>query len=89
MWEKLGHNNTIAYERWPTYDPTKLESNSVKIAVSVNGKLRGTLEIDKDSDDEKVKALALELENVKKFTDGLTIRKIIVVKNKIVNIVVS
>ncbi|MBR0440106.1 MAG: leucine--tRNA ligase [Bacilli bacterium] len=89
MWEKLGHNNTIAYESWPTYDPTKLESNSVKIAVSVNGKLRGTLEIDKDSDDEKVKALALELENVRKFTEGLTIRKIIVVKNKIVNIVVS
>lgn len=89
MWEKLGHNNTIAYESWPTYDPTKLESNSVKIAVSVNGKLRGTLEIDKDSDDEKVKAQALELENVKKFINGLTIRKIIVVKNKIVNIVVS
>ena len=89
MWEKLGHNNTIAYESWPTYDPTKLEANSVKIAVSVNGKLRGTLEIEKDSDDEKVKALALEMENVKKFTEGHEIKKIIVVKNKIVNIVVA
>ncbi len=89
MWEKLGHNKTIAFESWPTYDTTKLESNMVKIAVSVNGKLRATLDVEKDSDDEKVKALALELENVKKFTDGLMIRKIIVVKNKIVNIVVA
>ena len=89
MWEKLGHNKTIAFESWPTYDTTKLESNMVKIAVSVNGKLRATLDVEKDSDDEKVKALALELENVKKFTEGLMIRKIIVVKNKIVNIVVA
>ena len=89
MWEKLGHNKTIAFESWPTYDATKLESNMVKIAVSVNGKLRATLDVEKDSDDEKVKALALELENVKKFTEGLMIRKIIVVKNKIVNIVVA
>ena len=89
MWEKLGHKDTIAFESWPTYDPSKLETNMVKMAVSVNGKLRATLDVEKDSDDEKVKALALELENVKKFTDGLMIRKIIVVKNKIVNIVVA
>ena len=89
MWEKLGHNQTIAYEPWPTYDPNKLESHKVNIAVSVNGKLRATLEIDKDSDDEVVKQMALELENVKKFTEGLNIKKIIVVKNKIVNIVVA
>ena len=89
MWEKLGHNKTIAFESWPTYDPNKLESTKVKIAVSVNGKLRGTLEIEKDLDDEQVKQLALDLENVKKFTDGLNIKKIIVVKNKIVNIVVA
>ena len=89
MWEQLGHDNTIAYEPWPTYDPSKLESTKVNIAVSVNGKLRGTLEVDKDSDDEVVKELAIKLENVVKFTEGLTIRKIIVVKNKIVNIVVA
>ncbi len=89
MWEKLGHKDTIAFESWPTYDPSKLETNMVKMAVSVNGKLRATLDVEKDTDDEKVKALALELENVKKFTDGLMIRKIIVVKNKIVNIVVA
>ncbi len=89
MWEKLGHNDTIAFESWPTYDPNKLESHKVNVAVSVNGKLRATLEVDKDLDDEKAKALALELENVKKFVEGHEIKKIIVVKNKIINIVVA
>ena len=89
MWEKLGHNKTIAYESWPTYDPNKLEATSVKIAVSVNGKLRATIDVDKDSDDETVKEIALKQENVLKFTEGHEIKKIIVVKNKIVNIVVA
>ena len=89
MWEKLGHKETIAYEKWPTYDPNKLEANTVKIAVSVNGKLRATIEIEKDLDDESVKKVALAQENVIKFTEGHEIKKIIVVKNKIVNIVVA
>ena len=89
MWEKLGHDNTIAFESWPTFDPNKLEANTVKIAVSVNGKLRATIEIEKDSDDEKTKEIALSQENVIKFTEGHEIKKIIVVKNKIVNIVVA
>ena len=89
MWEKLGHNQTIAYESWPTYDPNQLESHNVKMAVSVNGKLRATIEIKKDSDDEEVKKIALSQDNVIKFIEGHEIKKIIVVKNKIVNIVVA
>ena len=87
MWEKLGHKETIAFASWPTYDPSKLVVNTVKMAVSVNGKLRGELEIAKDEDDEKVKAAALELEGVKRNIEGKEIKKIIVVKNRIVNIV--
>ena len=86
---QFGHNNTIAFESWPTFDPNKLEANTVKIAVSVNGKLRATIEIEKDSDDEKTKEIALSQENVIKFVEGHEIKKIIVVKNKIVNIVVA
>ena len=89
MWEKLGHNDTIAFEPWPTFDPTKLEANTVKIAVSVNGKLRATIDVNKDSDDEVVKEIALKQDNVIKFIEGHEIKKIIVVKNKIVNIVVA
>ena len=87
MWKKLGHDKTIAFESWPTYDESKLHSSNVTIAVSVNGKLRGTIEIAKDSDDEEVKKAAFELENVKRQIEGKEIKKVIVVKNKIVNIV--
>ena len=88
MWEKLGHNNTIAYEEWPKYDESKIVDTSVTIAVSVNGKVRATLETPKDIDDEELKKLAMENDNVKRHIDGKEIVKFIVVKNKIVNIVV-
>ena len=87
IYHKLGHNETITYAKWPEYDESKLVLNKVKIAVQVNGKLRDTIEIDKDLDDEKVKELAFEAQNVKKFIVGKNIKKVIVVKNKIVNIV--
>ena len=87
MWEKLGHKETIAFASWPTYDPSKLVQNTVNIAVSVNGKLRATMEIEKDLDDASVQEKALALENVIRNIEGKTIKKVIVVKNKIVNIV--
>ncbi len=87
IWEMLGNRNLITYEKWPTYDESKLILNKIKIAIQVNGKLRDTIEVDKDLDDDKVKEIAFNSNNVKKFTDGKTIKKIIVVKNRIVNIV--
>ena len=87
MWELLGHNNTIAFESWPTYDETKLCVNTVKMGVSVNGKPRATIEVAKDLDDEAVKEIALKQEGVIRNIEGKEIKKIIVVKNKIVNIV--
>ena len=87
IWSMLGHKDLITYEAWPTFDASKLVLNTCKIAIQVNGKLRDTLEISKDEDDEKVKELALNSENVKRNIEGKTIKKIIVVKNKIVNIV--
>ena len=88
IWSILGHENLITYEKWPTYDETKLVLNVIKIAVQVNGKLRDTIEINKDEDEEKVKEIALKSENVIRHTEGKTIKKVIYVKNKIVNIVV-
>lgn len=87
MWEKLGHDHTIAYEPWPKFIESKIVQNLIKIAVSVNGKLRDTIEVKPDSDDEVVKALAFETEGVKRHIEGKEIKKVIVVKNKIVNIV--
>ena len=75
------------YEMWPTCDEAKLVQNTVKIAVSVNGKLRATLEVEVDLDDETLKAKAFELEGVKRHIEGKEIKRVIIVKNKIVNIV--
>ena len=89
LWEMLGHKDIIDFEPWPTYDESKLVKNSIEIGVQVNGKLRGTIEININDSEDKVKEIALSNENVKKFIDGHDIKKIIVVKNKIVNIVIA
>ncbi len=88
IWQTvLGHDTTIAYEPWPTFDPSKLEVNTVSIVVQVNGKMRGKFEANKDEDKDVIEKMALSLDSVKKYTDGVTIRKVIVIPNKIVNIV--
>ena len=89
MWQQLGHNDSIAYEPWPTYDEKMLVSDTVQMGIQVNGKLRAKIEVAKDADDETVKELAFQQENVKAHTDSKDIVKVIVVKNKIVNIVVK
>lgn len=89
MWQMLGHDSSIAYETWPTYDENMLVSETVEMGVQVNGKLRAKIQVTKDTDDEAVKEIAFEQENVKAHTEGKNIVKVIVVKNKIVNIVVK
>ena len=87
IYSLLTGKELIDYESWPTYDESKLHLDTVKIAISVNGKLRATLEVNKDISDEELQNKALELEAVKKHIDGKTIKRVIVVKGKIVNIV--
>ena len=89
IWELYGHNNTIAYEAWPVYDEAKLVDDEVNMAVSVNGKLRNTIKVAVDSDQEVVKEMAINDEKVAKHLEGKEIVKVIVVPNKIVNIVVK
>lgn len=83
------HDNTIAYEKWPEYDETKLEDSDITIGVQVNGKLRGTINIPKDLSKEDIEKKAMENENVIKFIEGKDIVKVIVIPGKIVNIVVK
>ena len=83
----LGNEEILATSSWPKYDVNKLSVSTIEMAVQVNGKLRGTIKVNKDEDDEVVKAAAFELENVKANTEGKEIKKVIVVKNRIVNIV--
>lgn len=88
LWEKLGHQTTIAYEPWPSYDESKLVLDEIEMVVQVNGKLRGKFNTPLNEEAEVIKAKALEIENVKLFVGDKPIRKIIVVPNKLVNIVV-
>ena len=89
IWEKLGHESTIANETWPTYDDEKTVDDSLEIGVQVNGKLRATIKIVKDEDKESVIEKSLKEENVIKHIEGKEVVKTIVVPNKIVNIVVK
>ena len=88
IWEMLGHDTTIAYEAWPTYDEAKLASDTICLIVQVNGKLRDRIEVDANASDDTIKELALASQKVKAFTDGHMIVKTIVVPKKLVNIVV-
>ncbi len=87
--EKLGHADTIAYEPWPTYDESKLVEDEKDIGVQVNGKLRATIKINVDDDEETIKEKALKEENVIRNVENKEIVKIIVIKGRIVNIVVK
>ena len=89
LWHIMGNDSTIAYEPWPTYDEDKCIEDLVKMAVSVNGKLRATIEVPLDSQNEEVLKLAKNEANVIKYIEGHEIIKEIVVPNKIVNIVIK
>ena len=85
----MKHEDFIVYSTWPTYDESKTASNVVTVVVQVNGKLRDKLEIAPDTAKEEIEKAALELPRIKELTAGLTIRKVIVVPNKLVNIVAN
>ena len=89
LWQKLGNNNTIAYESWPVFSEDFAKDDSKTIVVMVNGKKRDTFDAPVDTDQETLKKMAFDREAVKKFTDGHEIVKTIVVPNKIVTIVVK
>jgi leucyl-tRNA synthetase len=87
MWQTLGGEGLLADQPWPAADPQLTRDEQVTIAVQVNGKLRGTLEIPRDMDKAAVENAALELPQVLRWLEGRPPRKVIVVPNRIVNIV--
>ncbi|ABY95587.1 MULTISPECIES: leucine--tRNA ligase [Thermoanaerobacter] len=89
MWEKLGYEYSVFNQKWPEWDEKALQRDVVEIAVQVNGKVRGRLEVPSKATDEEIEKLALSDKNVKAYVDGKEIKKVIVVKNRLVNIVVK
>ncbi|EOW9528120.1 leucine--tRNA ligase [Bacillus cytotoxicus] len=87
LWNKLGHNETITYASWPTFDESKLVEDEVEIVVQVMGKVRAKLKMKKDASKEEMEQLALE--EIKEQIEGKTVRKVIVVPGKLVNIVAN
>ena len=87
LWQYLGHEGTIAYVAWPVYDESKLIEDVIEIVVQVNGKMRGKFNCPADADEAYIKEEALKLKPVLAQIEGKEVRKIIVIKGKVVNIV--
>ncbi len=89
LWSILGNEETLAYAEWPAYDESKLVEDTVEIVVQVNGKVKNKLEIERDLTKEATEELALADEKIKEAVEGKTVRKVIVVPQKLVNIVAN
>ena len=87
LWQALGHTETLAYASWPTFDESKLTVDEVEVVVQVNGKLRAKISIPSEASREEMQEIALEHEKIKGQLEGKTIRKVIAVPGKLVNIV--
>ena len=93
LWEQLGFaaqtHKMCCQAEWPVYDASKTVASSVEMAIQVNGKMKGTVTVAVDSDEETVKAAALSVDKVQKATEGMQIVKTILVKNRLINLIVK
>ncbi|OOV86571.1 leucine--tRNA ligase [Oceanospirillum linum] len=89
LWQVLGHDDAVIDAQWPQVDQDALARDSIQMVVQVNGKVRSKIDVAADASKESVEAIAKSDEKVVKFLDGLTIRKVIVVPGKLVNIVAN
>ncbi len=88
LWSKLGHDTSVFSTRWPTWDERLASAGGVEIAVQVNGKLRGRLQVERGASQEDVLSKALAEDGVKRFVNGAPIRKVIFVPDRLINLVV-
>lgn len=89
LWSLLGHEESLAYASWPTYDETKLVEDTVEIVVQINGKIRQRLNVSREATKEQLEELALNDEKIKEELAGKTLRRVIAVPGKLINIVAN
>ena len=89
LWERLGLGGYIFESKWPEYDESKIKQDVIELPIQINGTFKFKIEIPSDLEEEKIKENVLNDDRIKKYIDGKDIRKVIVVKRKIVNVVVS
>lgn len=88
IWEKMGKKTSLLHTSWPAYDPDLAREETFTVVVQINGKLRDRFEAERGLEENELKARALGLERIRDIVSGKEVRKVIVVKNKLVNIVV-
>jgi len=88
LWQELGHDTPLTATPWPSYDPEIAKEEEITVVLQINGKVRSRLQVAPDSPREKLEELALADEKIRRFIDGKTVRKVIVVAGKLINIVV-
>ena len=89
LWERNGHSSSVFLGDWPESNESYMVDNSMEIAIQVNGKLRGSVEVPVDTDKDEIINLSMKVENVQKFIENLEVIKEIYVPNKLVNLVVK
>ena len=89
LWAKLGHSGTVTYESWPAFDEAKLTDDEVEIVVQVNGKVKAKLMVPADAQKDILEQIAMDDDKVKEQIEGKTVRKVIAVPGKLVNIVAN
>ncbi|MCW1888135.1 MAG: class I tRNA ligase family protein [Candidatus Moranbacteria bacterium] len=89
LWQKMGHKESLFLATWPEFHPEKIIEGEVTLAVQINGRVRGEVVVAKDTDEATVREMALKNEKVKPYLEGKEVKKVIVVANKIVSIVVA
>lgn len=89
LWDRLGNPGTITYEAWPAFDESKLVEDEIEIVLQVMGKVRSKANVSRDASKEELEQLALADEKIQEWTRGKTVRKVIVVPGKLVNIVAN
>jgi leucyl-tRNA synthetase len=89
LWACLGNETTVEQQGWPAWDPEALVQDEITIVVQVNGKVRGKVNVAADADEAQVRETALSSPNVSRFLEGVTVRKVIVIPGRLVNVVAN
>ncbi len=89
LWQHTGKIDMLAFHRWPPYSPELLEEETYRIVIQVNGKVRDSVDVAKETPEAELKKIVLGKETIKKWTEGKTISKTILIPNRLINIVLS
>jgi leucyl-tRNA synthetase len=89
LWQAMGHDQPVVDANWPIADESAMVRSQIQVVLQVNGKVRAKVDVSADISKADLEALALENENVVRFTEGVKVRKVIVVPGKLVNVVAN